>query len=67
MTFNVHPDNISTEDIPLVIRFSDYRVVDGAQIPFHVEKYMNNGLILDLHFQSAALNTGLPASTFRTQ
>jgi hypothetical protein len=67
MTFNVHPDNITTEDIPLTIGFSDYRVVNGAQVPFHVQKYMNNGLILDLQFQSAALNTGLSTSSFTPQ
>jgi hypothetical protein len=49
--------------MPVDVRFSDYRTVDGTQVPFHIEKYLNGGLILDLHLQTAALNTGVsPAS-----
>jgi hypothetical protein len=64
VTFNIHPDNNALLDIPIEVRFSDYRSVSGAQIPFHVQKYLNNGLILDLQFNNAVLNSGLPASTF---
>jgi len=67
MTFNIHPDNDASLDIPVEIRFSDYRAVNGAQVPFHIQKYLNNGLILDLQFQSVAFNTGLSASTFSVQ
>jgi len=67
LTFNIHPDNDAGFDIPVEIRFSDYRAVNGAQVPFHTQKYLNNGLILDLQFQSAVLNTGLSASTFSVQ
>jgi hypothetical protein len=65
VTFNTHPDNNAVLDIPIEIRFSDYRVVNGVQIPFHVQKFLNNGLILDLQFSSAALNSGLTASQFQ--
>jgi len=51
-------------DIPVEIRFSDYRPVSGAQIPFHVEKFLNNTLLLDLQFTNAQLNSGLSASLF---
>ncbi len=64
VAFNIHPDNNALLDIPIEVRFSDYRSVSGAQIPFHVRKYLNNGLILDLQFNNAVLNSGLPASTF---
>jgi hypothetical protein len=67
MTFNTHPDQITTDDIPMEIRFSDYRLVGGIQAPFRVQKYMNNSLILDLQIQSVAINTGLSASTFLAQ
>ncbi len=67
ITFNTHPDNNAIVDIPIEIRFSGYRLVNGAQIPFHVQKFLNNGLVLDLQFDSAALNTGLTASQFRLQ
>jgi hypothetical protein len=63
-TFNIHPDNDAGRDFPIEVQFSDYRNVSGAQIPFHVQKFLNNGLILDLQFSSAAINTGLPATDF---
>jgi hypothetical protein len=64
LAFNIHPDDNALFDIPVEIRFSDYRSVNGIQVPFHVQKFLNNGLILDLQFQSAILNSGLSASAF---
>jgi hypothetical protein len=64
LTFNIHPDSNMLLDIPIEIRFSDYRAISGAQVPFHIQKYLNNGLTLDLQFQNVALNTGLTASSF---
>ena len=61
---NIHPDNNALLDIPIEIRFSDYRPVNGAQIPFHIQQFINNSLALDLKFESAALNAGLSASSF---
>jgi hypothetical protein len=67
LVYNTHPDNDAGLDLPVEIEFSDYRVENGAQIPFHVQKYLNNNLFLDLQFQSATVNTGLVASTFSVQ
>jgi hypothetical protein len=64
IAFDIHPDNNASLDITIEVQFSDYRAFKGAQIPFHVQKYLNNGLILDLQFQSASLNSGLSASEF---
>ncbi len=64
ITFNVHPDNDAGLDIPVEVRFSDYRPVNGAQGPFRVQKFLNNGLVLDLQFQTVALNAGLSPSAF---
>jgi len=67
ITFNVHPDNDAGLDIPIEIRFSDYRPINGAQVPFHVQKYMNNSLVLDFQAETITLNSGLAASTFSAQ
>jgi hypothetical protein len=67
MTFNIHPDNNALLDIPIEVRFSDYRSVNGAQVPFHVQRFLNNGLVLDLQLQNAAINSGLSASEFTIQ
>jgi len=65
ITLNIHPDNNALLDIPIEVRFSDYRAVNGVQVPFHVQKFLNNGLVLDLQFTTATLNTGLTASQFQ--
>src|SRR4029077_19079239 len=67
LTFNTHPDNNLLLDIPVEIRFSDYITVNGVQVPFHVQKYLNNNLMLDIQLQAATLNTGLTASAFAIQ
>jgi len=67
LAFNIHPDNNMGLDIPVEIRFSDYRSVSGVQIPFHIEKFVNNSLMLDFQAQTVAINTGLTSSTFSAQ
>jgi hypothetical protein len=67
LAFNTHPDNDAGRDIPVEIRFSDYRLTNGAQVPFHVQKFINNSLVLDLQFETATFNTGLSASDFQAR
>jgi hypothetical protein len=64
LAFNIHPDNDAGLDIPVEVRFSDYRLINGAQIPFHVQKFINNSLFLDFQFDSAVLNSGLSTNLF---
>ena len=52
--FNVHPDNNALVDIPVEIRFSDYKQVNGVWTPFTVEKYVNSTLALKLQVESAS-------------
>lgn len=65
--FNIHPDKNDLLDIPVEIHFSDYRSANGIQVPFHVERYLNGGLILDLHFDTVTLNSGVSTSDFQIQ
>jgi hypothetical protein len=67
VSFNIHPDDNALLDIPVEIDFSDYHSVSGVQIPFHVQKFLNNSLLLDFQVQNAAINSGLPASAFAIQ
>jgi hypothetical protein len=66
-TLNVHPDNNELMNIPIAITFSDYRTVGTAQVPFHVQRFLNNGLVLDLQFQNVLVNSGLTGSQFAVQ
>jgi hypothetical protein len=65
--FNSHPDDNALLDLPTEIRYSNYQSVNGVQIPFHVQKYLNGTLLLDIQFQSASLNTGITASQISAQ
>jgi len=56
LKFNIHPDRDAGLDIPVEVRYSDYRTVSTAHVPFHVQRYLNNGLVLDLQFQTVTLN-----------
>jgi hypothetical protein len=67
LAFNIHPDNNMLVDIPVEIRFTSYTAVSGAQIPFHIQKFIHNTLALDLQIQSATPNSGLSASSFVVQ
>lgn len=64
IAYNTHPDNDAILDIPVEIRFSDYRSVNGVQIPFHVQRFLNNSLFLDFQCETASLNSGMKASMF---
>ena len=63
-SFNTHPDNDAGTNIPVEIDFSNYQQVNGVQIPFHVQKFLNGTLFLDVTIQSAVLNSGIPTSDF---
>lgn len=67
LAFNLHPDGNALVDIPTEIQFSNYTTVSGARIPLHVQKYLNNGLTLDLQFGSVTLNSGLTTAQFQFQ
>ena len=62
--FNVHPDRDANRDIPVEIEYSDYRSVSGVLVPYHIQKYVQHSLLLDLHVNSASVNSGLTASEF---
>jgi hypothetical protein len=67
ITYNVHPDNNALVDVPVQSRFSDYRSVSGIKIPFHIQKFLNNTLIMDLETQTAAVNSGISTTVFNVQ
>lgn len=67
LSFDTHLENNLFVDIPIEIRFSGYQSVNGVQVPFHLQKYQNNGLVLDLQFNGATLNSGLTATSFQIQ
>jgi hypothetical protein len=62
--FNVHPDNDMNKDIPVEILFANYQTVTGVKVPFHFQKLLNGSVVLDATVTGAAMNTGVPDTTF---
>jgi hypothetical protein len=67
LDFNSHPDDNASIDIATEILFSGYQKIGGVLVPLHVQKYLNNSLVLDLQLSDASINSGLSASTFALQ
>lgn len=67
LTFNTHADTNALINIPVAIEYSNYQVVQGASVPYHIQKYINNGLTLDLTVSNAQVNSGLSATDFQAQ
>jgi hypothetical protein len=67
IAFDTHPDDDASLDIPVRVEFSDYTSVSGTQIPFHIQRFINNRLALDLQFNSAVINSGLSPTSIAIQ
>src|SRR5690348_13014356 len=65
--FNIHPDNDALTNIPMEIEFSNYQNTQGALVPYHIQRYVQNGLTLDVTVTSVQLNTGIAATDFQAQ
>ena len=56
LDYDIHPDNNAGVDIPEQVIFTDYRAVNGVNIPFRIERYINGVLNLDLTVTQASAN-----------
>jgi hypothetical protein len=59
ISYDIHSDKDAGLNIPVEVRFSDFRAVNNATVPFHVQQYIQFGLVLDIQVQSATFNSGL--------
>jgi len=64
LDFNVHTDNDMNANVAIEVRYSDYRMVSGVTVPFHVQKYLSNGLVMDFVASTVAINSGLSDTAF---
>jgi hypothetical protein len=65
VTFTTHPDADLNRDIGVEVDYSDYRLVDGVQVPFRIRKYLNGDLILDITVTNVIINPTLSDSDFQ--
>jgi hypothetical protein len=56
LAYAVHPDNGAASTVSIEIHYSNYRAVNGVQIPFHIQRYVNGSLQLDILVNSAQID-----------
>ncbi len=56
LTYQVQPDNGSDLLIPIEIHFSQYNRVNGVQVPFTIQRYVNGSLQLEIQVTSVQIN-----------
>jgi len=56
LTYTITPDDGASTPIPFKILYSDYRSVDGVEIPFLIQRYANGALQLEIHVSSVSVN-----------
>ena len=54
--FKIHPDQNAAADISVQVLFTNYQTIDGVQIPFRIQRYINGLLNLDLTVTHASAN-----------
>jgi len=64
IAFSIHPENDASRNIPVEIRFGDYRSISGIKVPFRIQKLLNGTLAFDITVQTAVINGGIPDTTF---
>lgn len=56
VSYSVHADGGASVPITIEVHYSDYRLMDGVQIPFHIQRYVNGSLQLDIEISTVQIN-----------
>ena len=56
LTYTVQPDSGSLTPIVIEIRYFNYTTVNGVQVPFEIQRYLNGSLQLDIVVKQAQVN-----------
>ncbi len=67
LRYNAHPEYDENIDIPTEIRYSNYRQTDGVTLPFKIQKFINNALVLELDIESATVTFESPTPLLAQQ
>jgi hypothetical protein len=64
LDFNTHPDTDANTNLPVEIQYGNFQNAKGALVPFHIQKFVQRTLLLDLTVSNVLVNSGVPASEF---
>lgn len=67
LRFSTYPENDENIEIPVEIRYSDYRRVQGVLAPLRIQRWQNGNLLYDISVSSVAVNSGVDPNQFKAQ
>ena len=56
LSYTTRPDNGAAIPIAVEIHYTNYQAINGVQIPFTIERYVNGSLQLEIAVTSAQIN-----------
>jgi hypothetical protein len=56
LAYTIRPDNGAPIPIAIEIHYSNYQAINGVQIPFTIQRYVNGSLQLEIAVSSAQVN-----------
>jgi hypothetical protein len=56
LSYSIRPDNGAPIPIAIEIRYANYQAINGVQIPFTIQRYVNGSLQLEITISSAQVN-----------
>jgi hypothetical protein len=56
LAYSICPDSGAQNAIAIEVHYSDYRTIDGVQIPFLIQRYVNGSLQLEIRVNTAQIN-----------
>jgi hypothetical protein len=56
LSYSIRPDNGAPIPIAIEIHYSNYQAINGVQIPFTIQRYVNGSLQLEIDVSSAQVN-----------
>jgi len=56
LKYSIHPDQNSSVDLQVEVRYSNYKAVSGVQLPMHIERYVNGTVQVSIDIASAVIN-----------
>ena len=67
VAYKTHADNNMNVDLLSEVRFADYRLMNGIEVPFHIQRLQGGALLTDISVTGVSFNTGSSDDRFQTR
>ena len=61
---NYHEPSAHGQPIRIEVHYGNYQSLHGLEIPFHIQRWVNGSLVMDMHVTQAQWNTGISNTSF---